>query len=64
MPADGLELLRFEEPGARRRSRSGSCQSNRAHLPAADRKIVFDTCHVVKHLHDAESVLDTGAFMG
>lgn len=28
-------------------------QSTRTHLPDADRKIVFDKCHVVKHLHDA-----------
>jgi transposase len=28
-------------------------QSTRAHLPGADQKIVFDTFHVVKHLHDA-----------
>jgi transposase len=28
-------------------------QSTRAHLPAADTKIVFDKFHVVKHLHDA-----------
>jgi transposase len=28
-------------------------QSTRAHLPDADRKIVFDKFHVVKHLHDA-----------
>lgn len=28
-------------------------QSTRAHLPAADAKIVFDKFHVVKHLHDA-----------
>jgi transposase len=28
-------------------------QSTRAHLPAADSKIVFDKFHVVKHLHDA-----------
>jgi len=28
-------------------------QSTRAHLPAADGKIVFDKFHVVKHLHDA-----------
>src|SRR5262245_43444482 len=28
-------------------------QSTRAHLPAADSKIVFDKFHVVKHLHEA-----------
>ena len=28
-------------------------QSTRAHLPAAEAKIVFDKFHVVKHLHDA-----------
>jgi transposase len=28
-------------------------QSTRAHLPGADRKIVFDKFHVVKHLHEA-----------
>jgi transposase len=30
-----------------------SVQSTRAHLPAADSKIVFDKFHAVKHLHDA-----------